>query len=59
MNIVELINRLQGIEQENGNLEIVGGVLHDDSGLNEVTILDADGCNIEHSNGTPVGIFLE
>lgn len=59
MNIVELINRLQNIERENGNLEVLGGVLHDDSGLSEVFVLDAEGADVAHSNGTPAGVFFE
>ncbi len=61
MKISEAIETLQNIRDEHGDLEIIGGYLHDDTPLNGIYIVDHNGVALE--NGGDVtdieGVFLE
>lgn len=62
MNITETINRLTEIKERFGNLKIVGGYLTDDSGLDDILVVDSDGHEIypeNHGNKSYIeGVFL-
>ena len=59
MIVSELIDILSRIYTEDGDLEILGGFLSDDSGLREVSVLNEHGCDIATDGGDPVGVFFE
>lgn len=56
MKASELINQLKSIMDVHGDLEILGGYVSDDSGLDRAVTVDAEGVA---SNRNPIGIFLE
>ena len=59
MNASELIQRLQTIVTEHGDLPIGGGYIHDNSGIRNVFVLDKDGCNVAHTTTRAHTIYLE
>lgn len=65
MNISELITTLEKIKEKYGDIEVVGGYLHDDTPLQKVFVIDDEGHEIwpDNPNGvTPAemgGLFLE
>lgn len=66
MKLDELIKTCKVIQQKFGNLKIVGGYLTDDSGLDDIIVVNNDGCEIypENLNGDKIvasdieGVFL-
>lgn len=59
MRASELILSLEMAIKTCGDLEIVGGYLSDDSGLEKVTLLDAKDCDAEYTGRKAVAIFLQ
>lgn len=58
MKITELMQALQSVKKLHGNLPVVGGILHDDTPLKNVIVVDAEGRDVEDYNSKAVGIFL-
>lgn len=58
LRVTELIAKLKKIDQEHGDLTIVGGYLTDDSGLSDVIVINEYGCDIKEEGGDVAGVFL-
>lgn len=61
MKISKAIETLQSILDEHGDLEIIGGCLHDDTPLDGIFVVDREGVALEMGgDATNVeGVFLE
>lgn len=61
MNISGAIEVLQSTLDEYGDLEIIGGCLHDDTPLSGIFVVDRNGVSLENGgDATDIeGVFLE
>jgi hypothetical protein len=58
MTVSQLIDKLKNILDEEGDLPLLGGYLHDDSGIVDV-LVDTEGCDISDSGRPAHSVFLQ